>query len=35
MGARWMASGIGEVGKVSRRLAGHLGDDEAWFREWI
>ncbi len=25
---------IGEVDRVCRRLAGHVGDNEAWFREW-
>jgi dienelactone hydrolase len=33
--AQWGASEIGEVDQVGRRLAEHLGDDEAWFREWV
>ncbi|MEE9240696.1 MAG: prolyl oligopeptidase family serine peptidase [bacterium] len=34
-GARWGASEIGEVDQVGRRLAKKLGDDGAWFREWV
>ena len=33
--ARWGASEIGEVDLVGRRLARKVGDDEAWFREWV
>jgi hypothetical protein len=25
---------VGEIDRVCRRLAGHVGDDERWFREW-
>ncbi len=33
--ARWGASEIGEIDQVGRRLAKRLGDDKAWFREWV
>jgi len=34
-GAQWGAAQIGEVDQVGRRLAKRLGDDGAWFREWV
>ncbi|MEE9274996.1 MAG: alpha/beta hydrolase [bacterium] len=34
-GAQWGSSDIGEVDKVCRRIAGRLGDDNLWFREWV
>jgi len=30
----WLGSEMSEVDRVGRRLRPHLGDDEAWFREW-
>jgi alpha-beta hydrolase superfamily lysophospholipase len=32
--ATWRASDFGDVDRVGRRLAGHVGDDAAWYREW-
>lgn len=32
--APWGGAEIGEVVRIGLRLQGHVGDDEAWFREW-
>jgi dienelactone hydrolase len=32
--APWGGAEIGEVHRVGLRLQGHIGDDQAWFREW-
>jgi dienelactone hydrolase len=32
--APWGGAEIGEVARVGLRLKGHVGDDNAWFREW-
>jgi dipeptidyl aminopeptidase/acylaminoacyl peptidase len=32
--AAWRASDFGDVDRAGRRLKDHVGDDEAWFREW-
>ena len=33
-GAQWGSSDIGEVDQVGKRLAGRVGDDDAWFDEF-
>jgi hypothetical protein len=33
--AAYGGADIGEVDRVGRRLASHVGDDDAWFREWV
>ena len=32
--APWGGAEIGEVARVGLRLKDHVGDDNAWFREW-
>jgi dienelactone hydrolase len=32
--ARTGGADIGEIDRVARRMAGHIGDDEVWFTEW-
>ena len=32
--APWGGAEIGEVNRIGLRLKAHLGDDDAWFREW-
>ncbi len=32
--APWGGAEIGEVNRIGLRLKDHVGDDEAWFREW-
>lgn len=32
--APWGGAEIGEVNRIGLRLKGHVGDDNAWFREW-
>ena len=34
-GAPWGGAEIDEVNRVGTALLGHIGDDEAWFNEWI
>ena len=34
-GAPWMGTEIDEVNRVGRALAGKVGDDDAWFTEWV
>ena len=31
----WGAATMGEADRVCRRLAGKVGDDDAWFAEWV
>ena len=33
-GAPWGGAEIDDVNRVGRALAGHIGDDDAWFEEW-
>src|SRR3954469_20196017 len=32
--APWGGAEIGEVNRIGLRLKDHVGDDNAWFREW-
>jgi dipeptidyl aminopeptidase/acylaminoacyl peptidase len=32
--APWGGAEIGEINRIGLRLKDHVGDDEAWFREW-
>ena len=32
--APWGGAEIGEVNRIGLRLKKHVGDDDAWFREW-
>jgi hypothetical protein len=32
--APWGGGAVGEVDQVGQRLRPHLGDNDAWFREW-
>ena len=32
--AAWGAGSFGEADQVGQRLRGHLGDNDAWYREW-
>ncbi|HXD44452.1 MAG TPA: alpha/beta fold hydrolase [Pseudolabrys sp.] len=32
--APWGGAEIGEINRIGLRLKGHVGDDDAWFREW-
>jgi len=31
----WGAAVMGEIDRAGRRLASRVGDDDAWFREWV
>ena len=31
----WGSSTMGEVDRVCRKLKGKIGDDDAWFDEWV
>ena len=33
--APWGSSDIGEIDRIGKRLKNRVGDDEAWFDEWI
>src|SRR5215218_7533374 len=32
--APWGGGEIGEINRIGLRLRGHVGDDQAWHREW-
>jgi dipeptidyl aminopeptidase/acylaminoacyl peptidase len=33
--APWGGAEIGEINRIGLRLKAHVGDDKAWFREWV